>query len=432
MEGQDSARFPARIQNLLFFFILFGIGLLVFLPVRNNGFWQPADWEYMIQSLRIEKDWLAVFNAAPYETFQPVVNFIFFLEFELFELSAYPYYVVNILVHAINAWLVFILVRILLRDRTIAILSGLLFVFAVGNYGKAVMVVSGISDLVITMLTMLTMIFYVRNELYDRGRLWTANFVACVFFFALTLLSKATSFSLLGVMLAFNLFFRDQTGRRVFDRNFVFIAVFALLVLATKLTVLRTIPGAADMTIVAVPRNFASYLVRMVFPIQSSILLRDQPPVVRFFYEFASQIRMLTFFCIVSYSVFGFIFGNKVIRFFIAWTYIMVTPFCFFNFPADWLNVRYLYLVSVGFCMILASGTALAGRLLYQRPWRRRLPYLIPLVFVLIAQAVIHNLDRNYERLAESPRLDSVKGQFYVAYQRALEHRLERRSDGQD
>ena len=429
MEGQDSARFPARLQNLLFFFILYGLGLLVFLPVRDNSFWQPADWEYMIQALRIEGNWREIFATAPYETFQPLVNLIFFVEFQLFELAAYPYYAVNILVHAMNAWLVFILVRILLKDRTIAVLSGLLFVFAVGNYGKAVMVVSGISDLVITMLTMLTMIFYVRNELYDRGRLWTANFVACVFFFALTLLSKTTSFSILGVMLAFNLFFREQTGRRVFDSNFFFITILALIVLALKFVMLPTLPGAADMTVLAVPKNFASYLVRMVFPIQSSILLHDQPPVVRFFYEFATHIRVLTFFCIVSYSVFGFVFGNKVIRFFIAWTYIMVTPFCFFNFPADWLNIRYLYLVSVGFCMIIASGTVLAGRLLYQRPWRRRLPYIIPIVFILTAQAVIHNLDRNYERLAKSSRLDTVKGRFFDAYEEALERRLERQAD---
>jgi hypothetical protein len=108
----------------------------------------------------------------------------------------------------------------------------------------------------------------------------------------------------------------------------------------------------------------------------------------------------------------------------------MVTPFCFFNFPLDWLNVRYLYLVSVGFCMILASGTALAGRLLYQRPWRRRLPYLIPLVFIFISQVVIHNLDRNYERLEMSSRLDTVKSRFFDAYEAALRHRLERRTGG--
>jgi hypothetical protein len=101
-------------------------------------------------------------------------------------------------------------------------------------------------------------------------------------------------------------------------------------------------------------------------------------PVVKFIYEFATAIRVVILLCIVSFSLFGFVFGNRVIRFFIAWTYIVVAPFCFFRFPKDWLDIRFLYLVSVSFQMILATGTVLAARSLYQRPWRRRLPFPAP------------------------------------------------------
>jgi hypothetical protein len=66
--------------------------------------------------------------------------------------------------------------------------------------------------------------------------------------------------------------------------------------------------------------------------------------------------------------------------------------------------------------MILASGTALASRLLYEKAWRRFLPYLIPLYFVLLAQFVILNLDRNYERLAGHSHLDAIKTQFEEEY----------------
>jgi hypothetical protein len=114
--------------------------------------------------------------------------------------------------------------------------------------------------------------------------------------------------------------------------------------------------------------------------------------------------------------VFGFVFGNRVIRFFIAWTYITVAPFCLFRFPVDWLNIRYLYLVSVGFTMILASGTVLAARLLYQKAWRRRLPYIIPLMFVLLSQFVVTRLDRSYERKADSPEITSARESFMTLY----------------
>jgi hypothetical protein len=428
MQG-DSSRWPSIRNNLVFYLILVALAFIFFAPVRDNTFWHPGDYLYMLQALRIETDWRQVFAQAPQHTFQPLVNFLFFLEFQWFELDAWQYYLFNIVVHAFNAWLVYCLVRTLLRERAIAVLSSLLFVFAVGNYGKAVMVVSGISDLVITALTLLTMIFYIRNELDERGQLWTGNFLLTLLFFAASLLSKATSFSILGCMVAFNLFFREQTGRRVFDRNILIIAGFALAVLVTKIAVLKSVPGAGDLAVFSTsfPRNFASYLVRMVFPIQQSTLVSDAGALVRFVYRIATEIRIVTFLCIVSYSVFGFIFGNKVIRFFIAWTYITVAPFCFFRFPSDWLNIRYLYLVSVGFSMILASGTVLAARLLYQKPWRRRLPYLIPVTFVLLSQFVIQQLDHKYAELVRSPRLSRVRIDFTLAFQERNERRARER-----
>ncbi len=86
-----------------------------------------------------------------------------------------------------------------------------------------------------------------------------------------------------------------------------------------------------------------------------------------------------------------------------------MTPFCFFDFPRDWLNIQYLYLVSVGFIMILSSGTVLASRLLYQRRWRRFIPYALPLFFVFLSQFIIFHLDKNYERLAAAPQTQRMK-----------------------
>jgi hypothetical protein len=407
-----------RIKEVAFLGLLTALGLAFFSLARNNGFWHGDDWNYLIQGLEVESDWRQIFSTRLHETFQPLPNLIFFLEFEAFGLNATPYYLFNVLVHSMNAFLVYFLVRTLLKDRAIAVLSGLMFEFAVGNYGKSVMTASGISDLVITTLTLLTMIFYVKNELDENGAIWKPNFNLCLVFFTLSLLSKTTTFSLLGLMLAFNLFFRETTGRKLFDRNVMLFMVFALTVLVVKLAVQREIPGAKDLEVTwwSIPRNYAGYLVRMVFPIHSSTLVSTAGPVVRFIYDFATAIRVVILLCIISYSFFGFIFGNRVIRFFIAWTYIMVTPFCFFRFPADWLDIRFLYLVSVGFQMILASGTVLAARLLYQRRWRRMLPYLIPATFVMLSYFVLVQLDENYERKARSPNLNNVKAAFYEMY----------------
>lgn len=416
-EGQVS-RLPMK--NLLLYLVMLAAGFLFFATVRDNTFWHRVDYLYLQQALKIDQDWREIFAQAPLNIFQPIVNLIFYGEYHFFGVNAKGYYLFNIFIHSLNAFLVYLIVFTLLKDRPIAVISSFLFLFAVGNYGKAVMVVSGVSDLLITLLTLLTLYLYFKNELHNKGRLKSFYFVACLACFFLSLLSKATSFSILGCMLAFNFFFRAETNRRVWGRGFLVLAVFALVVLIVKLTSHPDIPGKADLDVISFTtiRNYAAYLVRMVFPIQTSHLVTDSGPVVRFVYNLATEIRILIFLCIVSYSIFGFIFGNRTIRFFIAWTYITVAPFCFFRFPADWLNIRYLYLVSVGFNMILASGTVIATRLLYQKAWRRFLPYLVPLYFVLLSQFIITLLDRNYEKLSNSRHLDAVKSSFLTEHKK--------------
>jgi hypothetical protein len=404
------------LYNLLFLALLILLSLLFFSRVRNNSFWHRSDYIYLENALETDSSLRAVFETSPFQNFQPLVNVLFYLEYHWFGLNAWYYYLFNILIHAVNAFLVYFTVFTLLKDRTIAVLSSLLFVFAVGNYGKAVMVVSGISDLVITLLTLLTLLFYFKNELEKGGRFFSIWFLGSLLFFALSLLTKATSFSILGCMLVFNALFREESGKNVFHTNFLVITIFALVILLVKLSLLPYLPGRSDMIFFNLGffRNFGSYLVRMVFPIHSSRLVTHAGPIVQFIYKLATEIRILTFLCILSYSIFGFIFGNRALRFFIAWTYITVLPFCFFKFPDDWLNIRYLYLVSVGFNMILASGAVFASRLLYQRRWRRLIPYIIPAVFIGLSNFIISHLDTNYEMLAKSPRIEKIRNEFLV------------------
>jgi hypothetical protein len=283
------------------------------------------------------------------------------------------------------------------------------------------MVVSGVSDLIITNLTLLTLFLYFKNELEKGGRIRSIWFVGSVVFFILSMLTKATSFSILGCMLAFHFFFRAETKKPVFNRAFLLVAVVAFAALAAKLKFVPDTSGHEDFAFLSfrIFRIFGSYLVRMVFPIHGTELVTGSGPIVQFVYRLATEIRVITFLCILSYSVFGFIFGNRTIRFFIAWTYITVLPFCFFDFPDDWLNIRYLYLVSVGFIMILSSGTVLASRLLYQRQWRRFLPYSLPLFFVFLSQFIIFHLDRNYERLSASPKIIRMRIELVEKFEAA-------------
>jgi len=396
------------VKNLLFFGLLLVVSLVFFERTRDNHFWHTSDYFYLDQAIDASHNWRQLFVSSPGQPFQPLVKLMVMIEFQLFGLDPVKYYLFNVIIHTINAFLVYWLVFTLLRDRDIAVLSSLLFVCAVGNYGKAVMVMSGISDLLIALLTLLTLLLYFKNELEKGAKLWSFWFIGSLLCFALSLLTKATSFSILGCILAFHLFFRSSAGRRVLRPDFLIFGAVALVSLGVKLIFLPDPSYFEDFSFGSVLRNFGSYLVRMVFPVHGTKLVTDSGPIVQFFYQAATEIRWITFLTILSYSVFGFIFGNRTIRFFIVWTYITVMPFCFFKFPSDWLNIRYLYLVSIGFVMLLASATVLASRLLYQKAWRRFLPYALPLLFIFLSQFIISHLDQNYERMAKSPRIQAL------------------------
>ncbi|MDD4858197.1 MAG: hypothetical protein PHD74_08865 [Candidatus Krumholzibacteria bacterium] len=412
----------AFLKNLLLFVVFLAISYLFFHLALDNGFWHSDDFGYIAHNLHLTETKAALFDSAPPYKFQPFVYGISYCLFHWFGLEPPAYFLFNILLHAINAFLVYRLVQTLLRDRQVAVLSGLLFVFTVGSYGKTVMLMSGLEDLLITMLTLLTMVLYFRNELTAGGKIWSPWFILAVFFFIVSMFTRSTSLSILGAFLAFNYFFRRETGRRVVSSNFIVLLVIAAVALMLKTQIFHYRPpfytynpGPLNL-ILLTGKNILSYLVRMIFPIHTSNLVTEAGPIVRFVYGFATAIRVVIALTVLSYSFFGFIFGNHAIRFFIAWTYIIVLPFAFFQFPVDWLNIRHLYMVSVGFVMVLSSGAVYCSRLIGRHRWRRWVPYLVPVLFVALARFIVVQLDHNYELKVASPETAAKRVEIAKRY----------------
>jgi hypothetical protein len=281
----------------------------------------------------------------------------------------------------------------------------------VGSYGKAVLFVGGLENLFITFLYLSILNLYIRNDRWHGGRIfsWTYGFVIALFL--VTSYAKPTAFSLVGGLLAYKVFFRGERERR----SFLAPNLLILVGTAVLFWLFRVTSGMVDYSHALAGAdpwqftqrfvgNMINYLIHMFFPIHVSRLVEASHPIVRTIYGFAPVIRVIIGLFAVSYSVFGFVFGNRTIRFFLSWTFISLIPYCVIQFPADWLNIRYLYQVSIGFCFILASAVVLSSDLLHRRRWRKYLPYLIPALFVTLSGLIATRLDRKYER--EGARLD--------------------------
>ena len=130
---------------------------------------------------------------------------------------------------------------------------------------------------------------------------------------------------------------------------------------------------------------------------------------MQFFYEWRVPIRVMVSLGIVSFGFFGVVFGNRPVRFFIAWTLITILPFTGTASSGEWLNIGNLYLASVGFCVILAGLAVGACNLLGDHRWRRLAPWLVPAAFVVMAQVVNMRLDGQNRDAAKRPEVIQLR-----------------------
>jgi hypothetical protein len=274
----------------------------------------------------------------------------------------------------------------------------------VGSYGKAVMFMAGAENLLITLLYLLILNLYIRNDIWQHGRVLTWRYILVLLLFLVTSFAKPTAFSLVLVLLAYKVFLRSERGpgRALIEPNLVILVMGAL-----AFWVVRELTGVVDFRLgaagrnpveftVGFARNMVMYIIHMFFPIHFSRLVTDHP-LVWTVYKAAPVIRFLIGLSILSYGLFGFIFGNRTIRFFIAYMIISLLPYAAIEVPQDWLNIRYLYQVAIGFVFLMSSGTILSMDLLHRAGRKKYFPFLIPLAFVLMSGYITTQLDTKYE-----------------------------------
>ncbi|MFO7653347.1 MAG: hypothetical protein R6X25_05925 [Candidatus Krumholzibacteriia bacterium] len=403
---------PVYLLLILVVFAVFG-------RLLTTPFWNPLDLQILAEAAQLSRDpWSMLRHLGAYFS-QPILQLVFVLEYRLFGLDPAGYQAVNLFVHATNAFLVYMLVNMLFPRHRIAPLAALLFALGVGSYGKVLMGVAQLEPLLLAMMHILVLYFFIRNDFRHEGRTTSPYYLLGLLLFVLAGFTRVSYVSLLGAIVAYKaLFYRQRAGRPVLDLGLLlFAAVGAVFYIAQDRwgfespSALRAQAEPITYTWISI-KNVFRYLVLMFFPLQTSSLLEDAPFWVSWLHTARSIIRVLITLAIISYSFFGFLFGNAAVRFFIAWTFITVLPFSGMPESGHWLNLTHLYVTSLGFCVILAAGVRGTSELLSRAGWRRLLPYLVPLYFVLLSLGLTYKLDERNRLQAESPTMEQLWSQL--------------------
>lgn len=412
-------------NHLTFLVLLQLIVFVTYWRVVSLPLWNPIDFEVLRDAHVLSANLGDFFNHLGNAFSQPLLRLGMLYEYRLFGLEPSGYLALNLALHGLNAFVVYLLVYMLFPWNRLAMLASLLFALSVGHYGKILMSLAGFEPLVLAFFYLAVLYCLVRNDFHHEGRLRSPWYIGGLVLFLLAGLTKPVSFSILGSLIAYRFFFyKERGGRGVFPGS-----LMILIVLGVAFYVAQRIwgyeppdsnvwAGTGPFGIVWFAfKNIFRYLNLMLFPLQISSLLESSHPIIQFMYDWRVPLRSLVSLGIISFSFFGLVFGSRAVRFFIAWTYITVLPFTIVSGPHDWLNIQYLYLASIGFCVILASGTVGCINLLHRHRWRRLIPLAAPLLFVFISQTVVGRLTVQNRLRAESEVIRELHG----ILERALE-----------
>ena len=379
--------------------------------LMSGDFWNPLDYEILVDAHKLAPDPWRMFQHVGAWFSQPLLQLAFLLEYRLFGLEYGGYVAVNLVLHALNAFIIYMLVNMLYHRERMALLAAVLFALGVGNYGRTLLSLAGQESLLLAFFHLLVLYLFIRNDFRRQGRLLSPYFLMGLALYGLTGLTKASTLSLLGCLVAYKAFFYHARGRRpVFSNDLLIFLALGLVFQIGQArwgfrtpTVVSDIEGPLVYTYESVI-TLVRYLHLMIFPLQESSLLRDAGFVVQVFYAARLGIRFLLTLAVLSFSFFGFVFGSRPLRFFIAWTYIALLPFSTAAAGSSWLNLTHLYLASTGFCVVMAAGTAGCASLLNVHRRRRLVPFAVPVIFVVTALSLNAQLDaRNREKAASAP-----------------------------
>ncbi len=399
--------------------VLLLLQLVVFVTywrVTALPLWNPLDFGLLYDAHVMSANLDTFFTHIGTLFSQPLLRLVLMYEYHLFGIEPAGYLTINIALHGLNSFIVYLLVYMLFPRERLANLASLLFALSVGHYGKLLMSISGVESLMLSFFYLMVLYALIRNDFHYGGRVWSGWYLFGLAVYVLAGLTGAMSFSILGGLVAYRFFFyKERGGRAVFPPSLMILVVVGSLIFAAQHIwgyqspdTTATEPLGPLHAVWFSFKTIFRYLNLIVFPLQESSMLSSSHPLIQLIYDWRVVVRSLVALGVISFSFFGLVFGGRSVRFFIAWTYITVLPFTVIATTGSWLNIQYLYMASIGFCVILAGGTVGCMGLLASQRWKRLAPLAAPLLFVLISQTVVVRLTARNTLHAEGSRAQEL------------------------
>jgi len=365
--------------------ILMGLVLLATAVVYGNSLW--FEFTYDDQAQIIENRaitsashireyftthvWANIFPEALGNYYRPVFLLWLLLNYKLFGLSPGGWHATNLLVHLLCTWLVFVLAKRLTKDDLIAVVAAFLFGIHPVHL-ESVAWVSGVTDPLMTFFIIAAFVTYLDSGLVSNVEEETSTakppdrpvfrtpFFLSLLFFSLALLTKETAIVFPLLVLCYQLLMVRGTSPR---RRLILIvrALIPYLILTGVYLIVRV--------------KVLGVLGHQITPLPITTVVLTIPYVLWFYVNHLVWPFPLSVFYETSYVSGGWLFWGPLVGLIVLVTicFVLARQYPVVLFLAGWILVpilpllnlsqfyrgeivhdRYLYLPSVGYCIILS------------------------------------------------------------------------------
>lgn len=399
------AKAPDTTRHLLAVAMLALLCLIVYYNSLSNGFVYDdlgsiVENKYIKQPGRLLTSLFSqsYFQFAGLEaSYRPLATLSYFLIYAVAELDPFYYHLASLILHTVNAILVYWLANLILGQRLTALLTGMMFACH-PVLTEAVNCIDFNDDLLATFFYLLALIYYIRIKSEDIPSNVLAYVLSLLFYF-LGMLSKEMAITLPAIVLLYDLVLRDA-GRPATDikqlltvvrqRKFFYIGYMTvgLAYLCIRFIVLynpwespKASAGSLFERIIYLPDHIFSFVKLTIYPVNLNADYVYSHP--SSFFEPAVLIGTAAVAALMGFS---FIIRrhSKASFFGIWWFLITLAPV--YNLIEIYhpLAERYLYLPIIGFCLVVPLAAYAAAKKFFAKSASVNTLTVLPIALILV------------------------------------------------
>lgn len=293
------------------------------------------------------------------DTYRPLTTLSYAIDYAVWGLNSFGYHLTNVILHSANAILVCILLFLLSENFFIAFFGGLIFA-AHPIQTEVVAWVSGRSSALFLLFYLSSLIFYIRYSRQKERRLYGISLAL----FALSLFSKEMSITLPFIIVLYDIYFPNREKFKTRLLKYIPYFALALFYVVLRIILVKKVGqfgGLKDPYYVFfVMSTVVIDYVRLLFvplklcavgyPVPAAISIKEP----RVIFSLISIVAILA--CVPALFR-----RHRLLSFAIAWFFITLLPVLNI-IPIKALEAeRFLYLPSIGFCILASCVMSMVG-----------------------------------------------------------------------